>query len=111
MQQTFLKQKEEDNLKKGVNKDLTKIKVKKLVESEIEDISDLEVLSVKLEDSISCEPVRRSSRKRSASRASLESNMKENKTIDLVGIAIREPEDLILMNEALNSSANEEVIY
>ena len=36
--------------------------------------------------------------------------MKENKTKDLAAIAIREPEDLILMDEALNLSTNDEVI-
>ena len=60
MEQTFLKQKDEESL--VVNNDMTRIKVKKLEESEVEDISDLHVLSVKLEDSLSCEPLRRSCR-------------------------------------------------
>ena len=106
MEQTFLKQKDEESL--VVNNDMTRIKVKKLGESEVEDISDLHVLSVKLEDSLSCEPLRRSSRKRSAStsRSSSERKMTEKKPKDFVTIAIREPEDLLLQDEALDSPTN-----
>ena len=95
MEQTFFKQKDEECLKKEVKNDLTKIKVKRIVE-------------VKLEDSISYEPVRRSSRKRSASRSPMEREMKDKKTRDLVTIAIREPEDLLLMDEAPGSSTKDE---
>ena len=107
MEQTFLKQRDEESFRTGVKDGMTRIKVKKLVESENEDISDLQVLSDKLEDSFTCEPVRRSSRKRSASRSSSERHLIVKKIKDVV--TIREPEDLLLKDEALNSSSNNEV--
>ena len=110
VEQTFLEQKKQESSRKGVKDDQTKIKVKKFDESEIENISDLQLLSVMLEDSISCEPLRRSSRKRSASRSSLEGKQIEKKAKDLVAtIAIREPVDVMFMDEAEKSLKNIEV--
>jgi len=111
VEQTFFKQKDEESLTMttAVKNVLTKIKVKRIVESEIEDISDLQVLPVKLEDSVCCEPLRRSSRKRSASRSPGEKTMKDKKPRDLVTINIKEPEDLLLLGVALGSSTNDQV--
>jgi len=110
VEQTVLEKKKQDSSRNRVKDDQTKIKVKKFDESEIENISDLQLLSVMLEDSISCEPLRRSSRKRSATRSSIEGQQTEKKVKDCgATIAIREPVDVLFMDEAEESLKHVEV--
>jgi hypothetical protein len=109
VQQTFLRQKLEERLS------LPKITVKTDVESEFGDIADLEIMSGDVEDSISCETVRRSARKRSTSRSPpVEDIQSAKKARSLTAaIAIRDPEDMMLMDvkQVYTSSSNKEARF